>query len=82
MPTYTYESMPVDSSQSPRRFEIFQRMSDEPLTFDPITGDPVRRIITAGCGLRIPGLKRSTVVDKKSPAATACGCATGRPHRH
>ncbi len=82
MPTYTYESMPLDSSQLPRRFEVFQRMSDEPLQHDPLTGDPVRKIITGGVGLRIPGLKRSTVVDKKSPAATACGCGTGRPHRH
>jgi len=82
MPTYTYESMPVDASQTPRRFEMFQRMSDKPLQFDPQTGDPVRRVITGGNGLRIKGLKRSTVVDKKSPAATACGCTTGKPHRH
>lgn len=82
MPTYTYESVPVDSSQSPRRFEVFQRMSDAPLQFDPLTGDPVRKIVTGRVGLRISGLRRSTVIDKKSPAATACGCGTGRPHRH
>ncbi len=82
MPTYVYETIPGDPSTEPRRFEVIQRMNDEPLQTDPQTGDPVRKIITGGIGLKLPGLKRSTVVDKKSPAATACGCATGRPHRH
>ena len=82
MPTYVYETIPNDPSAEPRRFELFQRMNDEPLQTDPETGDRVRKIITGGIGLRIAGLRRSTIVDKKSPAATACGCATGRPHRH
>ncbi len=82
MPTYVYETIPSEAGQEPRRFEVFQRMSDEPLTADPETGQPVRKIITGGIGLKLGVLKRSTVVDKKSPAATACGCATGRPHRH
>ncbi|MDH5311956.1 MAG: hypothetical protein OEY08_18650, partial [Gammaproteobacteria bacterium] len=63
-------------------FEVFQRMNDEPLTHDPESGRRVRRIVTGGAGLKLGVLRRSTVVDKKSPAATACGCATGRPHRH
>ena len=82
MPTYTYETMPRDPGEEPRRFEVFQRMNDDALTHDPETGLPVRRIITGGIGLKLGVLKRSTVVDKKSPAATACGCATGKPHRH
>ena len=82
MPTYVYETMPIDPGHEPRRFELRRKMSDPPLTHDPATGEPVRQIITGGIGLKLPGLKRSTVVDKKSPAATACGCATGRPHRH
>ena len=82
MPTYTYETIPSDAAEEPRRLEVFQKMSDEPLTVDPETGTPVRMIITGGIGLQLGVLKRSTVVDKKSPAATACGCATGRPHRH
>jgi predicted nucleic acid-binding Zn ribbon protein len=82
MPTYLYETIPADPADTPRRFEVFQKMNDEPLRKDPDSGLPVRKIITGGIGLSIPGLKRSTVVDKKSPAATACGCATGRPHRH
>jgi hypothetical protein len=82
MPTYTYETIPSDQNEEPRRFEITQRMSDRSLTEDPVTGRPVRKIITGGNGIRLGVLRRSTVVDKKSPAATACGCATGRPHRH
>ena len=82
MPTYVYETIPADDGDEPQRFEIFQRMSDEPLTHDPQSGLPVRKIITAGGGLKLGVLRRSTVVDKKSPAATACGCATGKPHRH
>lgn len=82
MPTYIYETIPEDPTDEPRRFEIFQKIADKPLTRDPVSGDPVRKIITGGIGLKLKGLKRSTIVDKKSPAATACGCATGRPHRH
>ena len=82
MPTYIYQTIPTDNTQAPRQFEVFQRMSDKPLTTDPETGVPVKRIITGGIGLKFKGLKRSTVVDKSSPAATACGCATGRPHHH
>ncbi len=77
MPTYVYETIPGNSLVAPRRFEIFQRMSDATLTRDPDTGEAVRLIITGGIGIKLKGLKRSTVVNKKSAAATACGCATG-----
>jgi predicted nucleic acid-binding Zn ribbon protein len=82
MPTYTYETIPSDPNDTPRRFEVTQRMHEQSLTEDPVTGYPVRKIITGGIGIKLGVLRRSTVVDKKSPAATACGCATGRPHRH
>ena len=82
MPTYVYETIPDESTQKPRRFEVFQSMHDDALAHDPDSGEPVRRIITGGIGVKLGVLRRSTVVDKKSPAATACGCATGRPHRH
>lgn len=82
MPTYIYETIPSNSADEPRRFEVTQRMTDPALTHDPATGKPVRKIISGGIGLKLGVMRRSTVVDKKSPAATACGCATGRPHRH
>ena len=82
MPTYVYETIPQDATDKPQRFEVFQSMMDAALTHDPSSGLPVRRIITGGSGVKLGVLKRSTVVNKSSPAATACGCATGRPHRH
>ena len=85
MPTYIYESMPRDGS-APMRFELVQRMADEPLRVHPETGDPVRRIITGGQGIKGKPLRRSTVVNKNLAGATPCGCstaalaqATGRP---
>ncbi len=75
MPTYVYEIIAPNSAAEPGRFEVFQRMSDAPLTVDPGSGKPVRRIVTVAVGIKLKGLKRSTVVNKKSAAATACGCA-------
>lgn len=51
MATYVYETIPAQPDESPRRFEVQQKMSDPPLTKDPQTGLPVRRIITGGSGL-------------------------------
>ncbi len=51
MATYVYETIPAQPNESPRRFEVQQKMSDPPLTKDPQTGLPVRRIITGGSGL-------------------------------
>ncbi len=82
MPTYVYETIPGNSCEAPRRFEIFQRMSDATLTREPDTGEAVKLIITGGIGIKLKGLKRSTVVNKKSAAATACGCGTGGPRAH
>jgi predicted nucleic acid-binding Zn ribbon protein len=82
MPTYTYETCPTNAGTPPRRFEVIQKMSDDAFTTDPETGEPVRRVISGGQGYRQKGMRRSAKVDKTSPAATACGCATGRGHNH
>lgn len=82
MPTYIYETIPSDSDSQPRRFEVFQRMTDSALEFDPETGDRVKRVITGGQGIKGKILRKTTVVNKASAAATACGCATGLPHTH
>lgn len=50
MATYVYETIPTKPDEQPRRFEVQQKMSDPPLTTDPQTGEPVRRIITGGSG--------------------------------
>ena len=80
MPTYVYEFTTPNAAAESRRFEVFQRMNDAPLTVDPHSGEPVARIITGGIGIKLKGLKRSTVVNKRSAAATACGCATKGAH--
>jgi predicted nucleic acid-binding Zn ribbon protein len=51
MATYVYETVPSNSEEKPRRFEVQQKMSDPPLKVDPQTGEPVRRVITGGSGL-------------------------------
>jgi len=46
MPTYEYEVIQPDGSPG-ERFEVFQSMSDAPLTKHPETGEPVRRVLSA-----------------------------------
>jgi len=42
MPVYVYETVSEDGP--PERFEFFQKMSDEPLTRHPETGQAMRRV--------------------------------------
>jgi len=51
MPTYVYQIINPDGSDGDT-FEVFQKMSDPPLTKHPESGKPVRRVITAP---NIPG---------------------------
>lgn len=51
MATYVYETIPQKEGDEARTFEIEQKMSDPPLTHDPETGLPVRRLIVGGSGL-------------------------------
>ncbi|HAI10670.1 MAG TPA: FmdB family transcriptional regulator [Phycisphaerales bacterium] len=44
MPVYVYEVIHDDGEEG-QIFEVMQRMSEEPLTQHPTTGQPVRRII-------------------------------------
>ena len=83
MPTYVYET--CDPAKPVRRFEIDQRMKDDPLTVDPQTGEPVRRVITGGIGFI--GLADSTPGpcgmgpcgsgDCPMPPAATGGCGSG-----
>lgn len=45
MPSYEYEV--TSGPRAGQRFEVFQRMSEDPLTKHPETGDPVRRVVSA-----------------------------------
>ena len=44
VPTYVYEIV-LENGQGGEQFEIFQRMSEEPLRVHPESGKPVRRVI-------------------------------------
>ena len=46
MPVYVYEIIEPDGSQG-ERFEVIQRMADDPLTEHPESGKPIRRVITS-----------------------------------
>jgi predicted nucleic acid-binding Zn ribbon protein len=53
MPTYIYET--TDPNKLIRNFEVRQSVHDDPLLSDPATGEPARRIISAGYEILIPG---------------------------
>ena len=66
MPVYVYETLPA-AGKKPRRFELKQSMHDAPLTHDPETGEPVKRVITGGDGFY------GASADKPAPPAGPCG---------
>jgi len=73
MATYIYETVP-DSPEVPvRRFEVKQSMNDAPLTHDPKSGQPVRRIISGGFGL-ITSSANTDSASAHSCGSGGCGC--------
>jgi hypothetical protein len=71
MATYVYETIPRQAGAASRRFEVVQSMKDAPLTRDPDTGEPIRRVISGGFGLM------AKAGPKSAPAAAAASCAPG-----
>jgi predicted nucleic acid-binding Zn ribbon protein len=65
---YVYETTNPDKPL--RRFEVSQSMKDEPLRTDPKTGEPVRRVITGGSGVMVPG----SAAAPKAPGSCGPGC--------
>ena len=65
MATYVYETIPKNPKEQPRRFEVQQKMTDAPLTQDPETGEPVRRVIIGGSGLVTHGASILSINTKK-----------------
>ncbi len=80
MPTYVYETIPVNHKQEPERFEIFQKMSEEPLTQHPETNQPVRKVISGSFSMKRRIVNGGVNVSRASAGAGACGCATGQAH--
>lgn len=76
MATYVYETIPTRAGETPRRFEVVQSMKDAPLTRDPQSGEPVRRVISGGFGLMGVG-EKSGPAAPAAPCAPGCGCHPG-----
>jgi predicted nucleic acid-binding Zn ribbon protein len=82
MATYIYETLPEKPDEQPRRFEIQQSMKEDPLTHDPDSGLPVKRVITGGYGF--VSAPRDSGIGQPSVPATGggCGAACGCQHHH
>lgn len=74
MTTYVYETIPSSPDQKPRRFEIMQAMSDEPLRTHPDTGEAIRRVITGGFGLMGVGEKGAPEIKSGGSCCGGGGC--------
>lgn len=71
MPTYVYETIREDG-QPGERFEVFQKMSDPVIEKHPVTGVPVRRVLTAP--VVHTGTTKEFVGGDGGGCGTACGC--------
>lgn len=74
MPLYDYETIPTSKETPVRRLQVQQRMSEAPLTHDPVSGEPVRRVISGGLGTLIPSRAGS---EAAAPSPMTGGCGTG-----
>jgi predicted nucleic acid-binding Zn ribbon protein len=52
--TYLYETLTAREGEVPKRYEIKQAANEATLTQHPETGEPIRRVILGGWGLK-PG---------------------------
>ena len=76
MPLYDYETIPTSTETPVRRLQVQQRMSEAPLTHDPVSGEPVRRVISGGLGTLIPSRAGSEAA-APSPMTGGCGIGCG-----
>lgn len=70
MPVYVYET----TGEKPRRFELKQGMNDAPLTRDPETGEPVRRVISGGFGFIEKAKQGAAPSGGGHSCGSGCGC--------
>ena len=74
MTTYVYETIPQIAGEEPRRFEIKQSMNDQPLTHDPDSGAPVRRVVLGGYGIKTSAKPAPRKPSGHSCCGGGCGC--------
>lgn len=74
MPNYDYECKKCE-----KVFEVFQKMSDQPLKACPKCGGKVRRLVGGGCGLIFKGSGfYITDYKRKENKGGAAGCANAK----
>jgi len=74
MPLYEYETI-VPAGEKPHRFEVLQKMGDQPLKNDPKTGLPVRRVFSTFS----PAGGNSAPSQSASAHPAGCGCCHAQP---
>ena len=76
MTTYVYETIPRMPGEEPRRFEVRQSMNDQPLANHPETGEPVRRVVLGGFGIKTSAKPQrpSRPPSGHSCCGGGCGC--------
>lgn len=74
MPNYDYEC-----SKCNRVFEVFQRISEEPLKTCPTCGGRVKRLIGGGIGIIFKGSGFYSTDNKRSSASGGNGKPKGEP---
>jgi len=73
MTTYVYETIPQTPGTEPRRADLKQSNNGRPLTADPATGEPVRRVVLGGFGIKTS----AKPAPRKAPGHSCgggCGC--------
>ncbi len=73
MAVYLYET--TDPEAPAESFELRQSMLDEPLTEHPVTGVPIRRVITGGLGFMTRGGAPAPLATRGAHCCGGhCGC--------
>jgi hypothetical protein len=74
MPMYVYET----TDSGPRvELVLYQSIKDAPLTHDPESARPIRRVITGG--MEIPRGKKDPVKTYQARHSNSCACCNPRP---
>lgn len=76
MPTYLYESIPQSGEAPSEPFEVRQGIADAPLVRHPVTGAPVRRVISGGLGV-LPK-RGGAALPEPGPGCGPGTCGCGR----
>ena len=75
MPTYQYECTKCGYT-----FDVFQKITDEPVKVCPKCGSPVKRLISGGMGIIFKGSGFYTTDYKRSSINTSSGNASSDNH--